>query len=305
MFNKGILYSFTAYVIWGFFPILFKSLIDVPALQILAHRFVWCFVVVVIILLVRGEMKAMKAAINRRALLIYAAAGVLLAINWGTYVWAVNAGYVLESSLGYFINPLVNVLLGVVFLRERLRPMQWVAVGLAAAGVLYLTISYGSLPWIALVLAFTFGMYGFVKKLAPLSSLQGTGLETASILVLAIAYLIYAQVGGFGSFGHGNPLTTVLLVFAGIATCVPLLLFSSGAKTVPLSIMGLLQYVSPTLQFLIGVLIYREAFTTERLIGFIIIWTALIIFSVESFSRWRKSAGLAAAEAEEAIIKPI
>ncbi|MHC1781826.1 MAG: EamA family transporter RarD [Anaerolineaceae bacterium] len=305
MFNKGILYSLGAYVIWGFFPILFKSLIDVPALQILAHRFVWCLVVVVILLAARKEIAALKAAVTRRALLIYAAAGVLLTINWGTYVWAVNAGHVLESSFGYFINPLVNVLLGTLFLREKLRPMQWVPVGLAAAAVLYLTISFGQLPWIALVLAFSFGLYGLVKKLAPLGPLQGMAVETTAILIPAAAYLLLMETAGTGSFGHGNPLTTVLLIFAGVATCVPLLLFSAGAQTTPLSIMGLLQYVSPTIQFLIGVLIYHEPFTRERLIGFIIIWIALSIFSVESFNTWRKSVSLAAAEAEEGIIKPI
>jgi chloramphenicol-sensitive protein RarD len=305
MFNKGVLYSLGAYVIWGFFPILFKSLINVPALQILAHRFVWCFVAVVILLVIRRELPALKSEINRRALLIYAAAGILLTINWGTYVWAVNAGFVLESSLGYFINPLVNVLLGVLFLREKLRPLQWVPVGLAAAGVLYLTVSYGSLPWIALVLAFTFGLYGFVKKLAPLGALHGMALETTSILLPAILYLVYAEVSGFGSFGHGSPVTTLLLIFAGFATCVPLLLFSAGAQSVPLSIMGILQYVSPSLQFLIGVFIYKETFTIERLIGFIIIWLALFIFSLESFKNWQKGNGSNMAKSQDQLIPDV
>lgn len=305
MFNKGILYSFGAYIIWGFFPILFKSLIDVPALQILAHRFVWCFVVVVLLLVWRKELAGLKAKINKRALLIYALAGVLLTVNWGTYVWAVNAGYVIESSFGYFINPLVNVLLGTIFLREKLRPMQWVPVGLATVAVLYMTITFGQLPWIALVLAFSFGLYGLVKKLAPLGPLQGMALETTAILIPATAYLVLMENAGVGSFGHGNPLTTILLIFAGVATCVPLLLFSAGAQTTPLSIMGLLQYVSPTMQFLIGVLIYNEPFSHTKLIGFIIIWIALGIFSVESFSTWRKSVSLAAAAAEEGIVKPV
>lgn len=302
MFNKGVLYSLGAYVIWGFFPILFKSLINVPALQILAHRFVWCFVAIVILLVLRRELPALKSSINRRALLIYAAAGILLTINWGTYVWAVNAGYVLESSLGYFINPLVNVLLGVLFLREKLRPMQWVPVGLAAVGVLYLTVSYGSLPWIALVLAFTFGLYGLVKKLAPLGALHGMALETTSILLPAIVYLVFAEISGIGSFGHGTPITTLLLIFAGFITSVPLLLFSAGAQSVPLSIMGLLQYVSPSIQFLIGVFIYKEPFTVERLIGFIIIWLALTIFSFESFKNWQKGNARASAKSQELLI---
>ncbi len=304
MLNKGILYSLGAYVIWGFFPILFKSLIDVPALQILAHRFVWCFVVVVLLLLWRKEIRALKASVNRRALIIYAIAGVLLAINWGTYVWAVNAGYVLESSFGYFINPLVNVVLGTIFLREKLRPLQWVPVGLATAGVLYLTITFGQLPWIALVLAFSFGLYGLVKKLAPLGPLHGMALETTTILIPAAVYLVFMEAAGTGSFGHGNPVNTLLLMFAGLATCIPLLLFSAGAQTTPLSIMGLLQYVSPTLQFLIGVLIYHEPFTRERLIGFIIIWIALLVFSAESFNTWKKAKSTAVFE-EEGVVKPV
>jgi chloramphenicol-sensitive protein RarD len=305
MLNKGIVYSLGAYLIWGFFPILFKSMSSVPALQILAHRFVWCFVVVALLLLWRRELAALKSAVNRRALIIYAVAGVLLTVNWGTYVWAVNAGHVVESSFGYFINPLVNVLLGTLFLREKLRPLQWLPVGLAAAAVLYLTVSFGQLPWIALVLAFSFGLYGLVKKLAPLGPLQGLALETTAILVPAAAYLLIMEGAGVGAFGHGDPLTSLLLIFAGVATCIPLLLFSAGAQTTPLSIMGLLQYISPTMQFLIGVLIYREPFTRERLIGFILIWIALIIFTFEGFSSWRRSTGLATAVVDETIVKPV
>ena len=184
--NKGVLSALAAYLIWGIFPVYWKLLTNVPALQIMTHRVVWSFVFVTILLSLRRDWAGLRQAINRRTVVIYLLAGILLAVNWLTYIWSVNAGFILESSLGYFINPLVSVLLGVVFLREKLRPWQWAAVGLAALGVIYLTIAHGSLPWISLVLAFTFGMYGFIKKLAPLGSLNGLTLETALILVPAL-----------------------------------------------------------------------------------------------------------------------
>ncbi len=287
--NKGVIYAAAAYVLWGFFPIYFKALSGVPAFQIMTHRVVWCFLVVVILLLALRELAALKAVITKRTLLIYLGAGVLLAINWVVYVWGVNAGYVLETSLGYFINPLVSVSLGVIFLHERLRPLQWVPVGLAAAGVIYLTVSYGTLPWVALVLAFSFGFYGLVKKVAPLGSLHGLALETATIFLPSLAFLLVEELRGVGAFGHAGAGTTVLLALTGVVTAVPLLLFSSGARLVPLSTLGLLQYIAPTLQFFIGVFLYNEPFTRERLIGFGIIWLALLIFSAEGFLERRRA----------------
>ena len=279
--NKGVLSALAAYLIWGIFPVYWKLLTNVPALQIMTHRVVWSFVFVTILLSLRRDWAGLRQAINRRTVVIYLLAGILLAVNWLTYIWSVNAGFILESSLGYFINPLVSVLLGVVFLREKLRPWQWAAVGLAALGVIYLTIAHGSLPWISLVLAFTFGMYGFIKKLAPLGSLNGLTLETALILVPALAYLLLAEANGTGAFGHLSAFQNVLLVLTGVVTAIPLLLFSEGARRIPLATLGLLQYVSPTLQFLFGVLVYHEAFTHERVIGFSIIWVALALYSAE------------------------
>jgi len=293
--NKGVIYAAAAYVLWGFFPIYFKALSGVPAFQIMTHRVVWCFWVVAILLLALRELAALKATITKRTLLIYLGAGVLLAINWVVYVWGVNAGYVLETSLGYFINPLVSVSLGVIFLHERLRPLQWLPVGLAAAGVIYLTISYGTLPWVALVLAFSFGFYGLVKKVAPLGSLHGLALETATILLPSLAFLLVEEMRGVGAFGHASVGTTVLLALTGVVTAVPLLLFSSGARLVPLSTLGLLQYIAPTLQFFIGVFLYNEPFTRERLIGFGIIWLALLIFSTEGFLERRRALSAGAA----------
>lgn len=282
--RKGLLLGFGAYLIWGFFPLYFKALSAVPSTQVLAHRFVWSFLLLGIVLGWRKEWKKLLNLLqNKRIFWIYALAGSLLAINWGMYVWAVNAGFVVETSLGYFINPLVNVLLGVVFLRERLRWSQWLPVGIAAVGVAYLTIQYHSLPWIALVLAFSFGFYGLVKKIAPLSSLYGLTMETMILFLPATFFLVSQELNGNGGFGHVSVGVTILLALTGIVTVVPLLMFGSAARLVPLWTMGLLQYIAPTCQFLLGVWVFHEPFTSERLIGFSLIWFALLLFSTE---RW-------------------
>lgn len=294
--NKGILYAAGAYALWGFFPIYFKAIHAAPADQIVAHRFAWSFLFLIAVVALRRELPALRASLNRSTLLTYLGAGVLLAFNWGLYVWGVNSGNVVETSLGYFINPLVSVVLGVVFMRERLRPLQWVPVALATVGVLYLTFSFGKLPWIALGLAFSFGLYGLIKKLAPLSSLHGLTLETGSLFVVAAAYLLAVELRGVGSFGHVAPLTSLLIALSGVITAIPLLLFATGARLVPLSTLGLLQYFAPTLQFLIGVFLYQEPFTPDRLIGFSIIWLALILFSAESIIVGRRAAAAAAAD---------
>lgn len=281
--KKGVFLAISAYILWGFFPIYFKWLHGVPALQIMAHRVVWSFIFLAVYLLFRREINPLLRSLNRRTILIYLAAGSLLAVNWLTYVWAVNQGRVVESSLGYFINPLVSVSLGVIFLRERLRPLQWLPVGLAATGVAYLTIRYGQLPWVALVLAFTFGLYGLLKKIAPLGPRKGLALETALIFPPMFAFLLFAEARGEGVFLHTLPLTNLLLALSGLVTIIPLLLFAAGAQSVPLTIMGLLQYVAPTLQFLLGVLLYHEPFTQTSAVGFGFIWLALLIFSLESY----------------------
>jgi chloramphenicol-sensitive protein RarD len=281
--KKGIGLGIGAYATWGLFPIYWKWLHDVPALQLLAHRIVWSFVLLAVVLWVLRQWPALRAeAIQRRTLGIYAIAGLLLSINWGTYVWAVNAGYIVETSLGYFINPLLSVVLGVFILHEHLRRVQWVAVGLAAAGVIYLTLAYGAPPWIALTLAFSFGLYGFVKKTAPLGALHGLTLETAILFVPMLLYLIFAEVRGEGAFLHTDAITTLLMIGAGLVTVVPLLMFAAAVRLIPLSLIGILQYIAPTLQFLIGVLIFKEPFTPTQLIGFGLVWLALIVFTSES-----------------------
>jgi chloramphenicol-sensitive protein RarD len=224
-----------------------------------------------------------RSALTARTFRIYSVAALLIGVNWLVYVWAVNAGFIVETSLGYFINPLLSVLMGVFFLRERLRAAQWAPLALAASGVAYLAFAYGRPPWIALSLAFSFGFYGLVKKLAPLGSLDGLTLETGILFLPALAYLGFAEANHTGAFLHTGIAPDLLMIGAGVVTTIPLLLFASAAKRIPLSTIGILQYLAPTIQFLIGVLIYKEAFDRSRLIGFGIVWLALIIFWAENY----------------------
>lgn len=294
--TKGMWYAVGAYVFWGLFPIYWKWLHAIPALQLISHRIVWsCLILCGVIFLAR-QWPAFRTALTPRVLLIYSVAAVLIGVNWLTYVWAVNAGFIVETSLGYFINPLISVLLGVVFLRERLRFWQWVPIGLAGAGVLYLTWVYGSLPWIALTLAFSFGLYGLVKKTAPLGAVHGLTLETGLLFVPALGVLIYAEAIGQGGFAHSGLVTDLLLIGAGLVTTGPLLLFAAAARRIPLSLVGLFQYIAPTLQFLLGVLVYGEPFTWAKFIGFGIVWVALLIFAVEGILARRAQAVVAAAD---------
>jgi chloramphenicol-sensitive protein RarD len=282
--NKGVLNGIAAYVMWGFFPIYWKLLHNVPALQVIGHRIGWSFILLTAyILLTRKWREFLSVASKPKTIGVYSIAAVLLSFNWLIYVWGVNAGFIVETSLGYFINPLLSVLLGVVFLRERLRPLQWIPVGLATAGVVYLTVVYGRPPWIALSLAFTFGFYGFVKKLSPLGSLYGLTLETGIVFPVALIYIVFVAFSSSGAFLQSGTTTDLLLIGAGAVTTIPLLMFASAAKQIPLTIVGLLQYIAPTLQFLIGVFIYREPFDLSHLIGFSIVWVALIVFAVESY----------------------
>ena len=281
--KRGILYGIGAYAIWGFFPLYWKLLQEVPALQLLGHRIGWSFIVLVTILLVTKQWTDFRATLNKQTLRIYFAAAILIAVNWLTYVWSVNAGYIVESSLGYFINPLLSVLLGVILLRERLRSVQWIPIGIAAVGVIYLTLAYGGRLWIPFTLAFSFGFYGLVKKVAPLNSLFGLSLETGILFLPALFYLTFTEVNGTGAFLHNGPAADLLMIGAGIVTTVPLLMFATAAREIPLTLVGLLQYITPTLQFLIGIFVYHEPFDQTRLIGFSIVWAALVIFWLENY----------------------
>ena len=287
--NRGILYGIGAYTLWGFFPIYWKLLHNVPALELIGHRIAWSFLLLVAVILVTGQWAEFRATFDARTVGIYLIASLLVGVNWLTYVWAVNAGHILETSLGYFINPLLSVLLGLIILRERWRPLQWLPISIASIGVVYLTIEFGELPWIALVLAVTFAFYGLVKKLAPLSSLYGLTLETGILLIPAVAYLFFVEAAGTGVFLHTGFIADWSMIGAGLVTTVPLLMFASAAKQIPLTMIGVLQYLAPTIQFLIGVFLYKEPFDNSRLIGFGIVWLALIIFWLESYLASRVS----------------
>lgn len=281
--NKGILNGIAAYALWGFFPIYWKLLHEVPALQLIGHRIVWSFLLLLGVIVITKQWDEFRSKLDWRIFGIYLIAALLVSVNWLTYVWAVNAGFIVETSLGYFINPLLSVLMGVIFLRERLRLTQWIPVLLAALGVIYLTFVYGRLPWIALVLAFTFGFYGLVKKLAPLGSLYGLTLETGILFLPALVYLGILQANNTAVFMHSSLTLDLLMIGGGLVTTVPLLMFASAAKQIPLSMIGVLQYLAPSIQFLIGIFVYKEAFDNSRLIGFGLVWLALIIFWAENY----------------------
>lgn len=293
--NKGILYAAGAYIFWGLLPLYWKALHVVPAGQILSHRIVWSLFFVALVLTARRQWGWLRGALRRpRVILTFALSGTLLGVNWFIYIWAVNAGHIVETSLGYFINPLVNVLLGYLVLKERLRPAQWLALSVALAGVLYLTFSHGAFPWIALTLAFTFGTYGLIRKTAPLNSAEGLFIETAVLFLPAFGYLLLMESRNAGAFAHAGTAITLLLAGAGIVTSIPLLLFAAGARRITLTTLGLLQYIAPTLQFLIGVLVYHEAFGLTQLIGFGLVWLALILYTIETLIVARRRAALPA-----------
>jgi chloramphenicol-sensitive protein RarD len=281
----GILYAATAYIVWGLFPLYFKAMQSIPAMQILMHRVLWSVGFLLLVLASRRQWVWLRRLLDQPKVLAgFAASGMLLAGNWFTYIWAVNHDRVVDASLGYFITPLVNVLLGFVLLRERLRPVQWAAIALAASGVAWLTWQSGGMPWIGLILAATFGTYGLLRKTASLGALEGLALETLILFPLALAYLIFLTAHDNNAFLSAPSSVQWLLAAAGPITAIPLLMFASGARRISLSALGLLQYVSPTIQLLLGVWLYHEPFGT-RLIGFVLIWTALAIYSAEGL--WR------------------
>ncbi len=281
--KKGILYGIGAYLAWGFFPIYWKFLHHVPAIQLIGHRIIWSCLLLLVVIVLTKQWDEFRKTVNLKVLRIYTIAAILIGINWLVYVWAVNSNFIVETSLGYFINPLLSVLMGVIFLKERLRLAQWIPVVLAAIGVTYLTFIYGRLPYIALTLAFSFGLYGLVKKLSPLGSLYGLTIETAILFVPALIYLIAMEANSTAAFLHTGISSDLLMIGAGVVTTIPLLMFASAAKSIPLWVVGLLQYIAPTIQFLLGVFLYKEPFSQHQLIGFGIVWAALIFFVVENY----------------------
>lgn len=302
--RTGLAFGLIAYGLWGVFPVYFSLLDPVSPLEVLANRIVWSFVLLIAIVIVtRSWGDVTRLVGSGRTLALLAIAAVFLTINWGTYVYAVSIDRIVESSLGYFINPLVSVALGVVVLKERLRPLQWTALGIALFAVLELTWSYGQVPWIGLVLAFSFGIYGLVKKLVGAKAMPAMVIETSMLLPFAASYLIFAELSGGASLVTDGPWLTLLLVLLGPVTVIPLLAFNGAATRIPLSVLGLMQYLTPTIIFLIGVFGFREAMTSSRWIGFAIIWIALVIFAIDA---WRASRGKRASDARDrlAIAEP-
>ena len=286
---KGVFSATGAFVIWGLNPIYFKALQYVPALEILMHRIVWSLFFLIAIVLYLGRWdELVKVFTNVRALLILLGTTLLVFGNWFIFIWAINSDKILQTSLGYYITPLFNVLLGLVFLKERLRPAQIVAVVIAFTGVLYLTIKLGTFPWVSLFLAITFGFYGLIRKVAPVNALVGLTVEILLLTFPAIVYLIYLDAGGSGAFLHINVRTDLLLISAALVTALPQLLFTIGARLIHMATLGILQYLAPTCTFCLAVFIYNEPFRVAQVWTFVMIWTALIIYSTDSVIYYRK-----------------
>ncbi|MDJ0923308.1 MAG: EamA family transporter RarD [Acidimicrobiia bacterium] len=287
--SRGIVLGVGAYVLWGVLPIFWKAIESVDSIEILAHRIVWSAVFLSFIITMRRSWSQIRQ-LAPRAVGRLLAAGGLLGLNWGTYIWAVNNGHIVESSLGYFINPLLSVALGVVILHERLEPIQWLAVATATVGVTYMTLRLGSLPWIALVLATSFALYSLSKKqMQTVGPIESLAVETALLVLPAWGFLTVLGVGGEGAFGAAGLRVTLLLALTGVATALPLLLFGAAARRIKLSTIGLLQYIAPSLQFLIGVFLYGEVVGRDRLIGFVLVWIALAIYTGHGLARRRRA----------------
>ncbi len=287
---SGIICGGSAFLIWGISPLYWKLLMTVPAIQIAAHRVVWSFVLILpIVVFGKRKTEFFTTLTNLRAMALLVLTSLLIGTNWLTYIWAINSGYLLQASLGYYINPLVNVLLGTVFLKERLRGYQSVAVALAGSGVLFLTVVYGQFPWIALLLAFTFGFYGLIRKVIQVGSLAGLAMETLLLTLPAAFYLAYADVQGSGAFINLRLGIDLLLVGAAFITTIPLVLFAMSARRVQLTTLGFLQYIGPSGMFLMAVFLFKEPFRPEELICFILIWTALVVYSIDSVIHYRKT----------------
>ena len=272
----GLIYGVSAYVLWGLFPLYWPLLQPANALEIVSHRAVWTMVFCIVVLALTHALKSTLATFKRPKVAIkLLTTTILISINWLVYIWATNNNHVVEASLGYYINPLIIIAFGVILLKEKMRPLQWAAVSIATIGVVVLTVDYGRLPWVALALALSWGTYGLVKKQLGLGALEGLAIETMIAFIPYCGYLIFIGAKGEGQFGNGTVLT-ILLFSAGAITAIPLLLFNGSTNRLPYSTIGLLQYITPTIQFSIGVWVNHEAMPTARWVGFIFIWLALI-----------------------------
>jgi chloramphenicol-sensitive protein RarD len=286
--KKGVLLACSACIIWGLHPIYWKLLQHVPSVEILSHLILWSLIFFIVLIYFRNEWKELvnKLIEHKKRSILYVPV-LLIGANWGMYIWAVNSGYVIETSLGYFISPILSVLLGVFILKETLSKVQWLAVTIAVMGVLIMTFLYGQLPWISLFLAATWGIYGLLRKKSPLNAIEGLTLETAVLIIPVIVYFIYLSKNGTGSFLTNN-YTSILLIGTGIISGFPLLLFISGARIIKLSLIGILQYICPTIILILGVFVFREELTEPKIIGFVFIWIALILYTLEGTFNMRR-----------------
>jgi chloramphenicol-sensitive protein RarD len=295
--SSGVLQAGLAYALWGLFPLYFRMVSAVGPLDIVLHRALWSVAFLLVVLAVLRRWTWLRDVARRpRTLGLFASSALLLSANWLVYVWAVNNGRVVDASLGYFITPLVNVLLGYFVLKERPRPVQWIALVFAAAGVLWLTIGAGALPWVGLVLAASFGLYGLMRKTAPLGALEGLTLETLLLAPLAASLLAWRMAPGGNDPGL-NATVFALLALSGPLTALPLLLFAAGARKIPMATLGVLQYIAPSIQFALGVWLFHEPFTGPRLVGFALIWLALVIYTAEGWLAMRHRAAMPQAAA--------
>lgn len=293
--SRGFVLGAAAYTMWGLFPLYWPLLEPADAVEILAHRVAWSLVTVVALVLLVRRTRAMRALLaDRRRRLILTGAAAVIAVNWGTYIWGVNNEHVVETSLGYFINPLVTVLMGVLVLSERLRPLQWLALGIATTAVVGLTVEYGRPPWVALALAFSFALYGLAKNQARAGAVESLTFETAVLAPVAVGYIGYLAWSGSGQFGTNGAGHMALIALTGIVTTIPLICFGAAATRVSLTTIGLLQYLAPTIQFALGVLLFDEPMPTMRWVGFGLVWLALAIFTVEAVQHRRRQLRLAA-----------
>lgn len=285
----GAFAALAAFSMWGFIPLYFKAVSHLPAFEILAHRIVWTVFFVGMLIIITGNLKNVHAVFaNRKLLATLLLSSLLISLNWLVFIWAISHDMVLQSSLGYFINPLVNVALGLIFLKERLRLLQWVAVGLSVIGVGNLIIQHGTIPWVALTLAISFGLYGLVRKIAVVDAQTGLFVETTIILPPVLAYLIYIGIKGTGAFNPMDIQLTGLLMMAGLMTATPLVLFAIAAKRLLLSTIGFFQYIAPTGHFLLAVFLYNEPFTDAHKVTFVLIWMALAIYTVDTLFAHRR-----------------
>ncbi len=284
--SKGVLAATASFLAWGLLPIYWKLLDTVPAYEIFCHRMTWSLLVTLLLLVLTRKFGGFLELVREKRYLVYfLLTSLLLSVNWFIYIWAVNSGYIIEASLGYFINPLVSVCFGVLFLKEKIRVVQWLSVFIAFLGVCYLTWLYGQFPWIAVSLASTFAIYGLMRKVTPVPSLEGLCMETAILFFPALVFLVYTEISGGGAFLHGDISQSLLLIGTGVITSVPLLCFCYAAQRIPLYLIGLLQYLAPTINLLVGIFLYHEAFPRERMMGFLIIWIALAVFVIEGLAR--------------------